>query len=64
MLKVNVAETYLRNTPYVERSEQAETEDRWLICNLREGEFVGACAATRIDEVIEEFLRRAEANRP
>ncbi len=62
-LKIELHDTYLEAAPYEETKDEYESEDRWMICRLRDGKFEACGVPTRLDDMIEEFLRWAELHR-
>jgi hypothetical protein len=61
-LSIELLDTYLQDVPFQEKKEFSESPTRWMICQRDERSFRGAGAPGRLDDMIEEFLRWAEAH--
>lgn len=58
-LDIELRGTGLESAHYEEKKDAYATEDRWMICRVREGKFEARGAPTRLDDMIEEFLHWA-----
>jgi len=61
-LSVDLRETELESVPFEEKKEDYESKDRWMICRRSTEKFEGRGAPGRLEDIIEEFLRWAEAH--
>ena len=59
---VDLRETQLEAVPFVEKKDNYESVDKWMICMRTADQFQGRGAACRLEDIIEEFLRWAERN--
>ncbi len=59
-VKIELRDTYLESIPFEEKKDSCETRDTWMICRRNADVFEGAGAASRLENIIEEFLRWAE----
>jgi hypothetical protein len=61
-LTVDLWETALQSAPFEEKREHYDSKDRWMICSRTASKFEARGAASRLEDMIEEFLRWAERN--
>jgi hypothetical protein len=61
-LRVDLRETYLEAVPFTKKTEHRESEDRWMFCERTAEAFVGRGAPSRMEDIIEEFIRWAREN--
>ena len=61
-LRVELRETYLESVPFEEKKDAYDSKDRWMICSRDEEKFEAFGAASRLEDMIEEFLRWAESH--
>ncbi|MEO7101270.1 MAG: immunity 53 family protein [Luteolibacter sp.] len=59
-IDIDLRETFLESAPYPEKKDSYDTEDRWMICRRTEFRFEGRGAPSRLEDMIEEFLRWSE----
>jgi len=60
---VELLGTYLESAIYEEKKVDYDTNDRWMICCRRENKFEGRGAPSRLEDIVEEFLRWADLHR-
>jgi len=63
-LRVDVRETSLAQRPFAELKRDYDHSTDWLICNLQDGEFRGACGPRQLVTMIQVFLAWAYESEP
>lgn len=61
-LDAGLRETELETVPFAEIKRDYGTDDRWMICRRTEDRFETRGAPSRLTDMIEEFLRWADAH--
>ena len=62
-LSVDLRETELESVPFEEKKENYESKEHWMICRRSAEKFEGHGAPSRLEDMIEEFLRWAERHK-
>jgi len=62
-VSIDLRDTSLESVPFEEKKEKYETSDEWMICMRTADKFEGRGAASRLEDIIDEFLRWADHNK-
>ena len=60
-VNIDLQDTILESRPYPEMKDLYETNDQWMICRRTDRTFEGRGAPSRLEDILKEFLRWAEA---